>query len=226
MSIAAVGTQMAAPALRGAPALAACPALGDIVPAARPGERVRLVLRRRAVLPASVPSAPIEATLASDQPLVSSDGCDVLVGHMPLSPAARLALLTWLPPSPRELAAVEAGPFHDEPWSAVELLLRPPTIWATVDALAVRRSLAERPAGSERVATVERAAADLVGNRQLLRLRAALARLRSQLPFAEFPLASALVKSGCAALEQDTGKATAVSAAQLVRYATSAGLRE
>ena len=54
------------------------------------------------------------------------------------------------------------------------------------------------------------------------RLRRAVARIASQLPVAALPVASATVVSGCALIAADDGRARAVVARQLARYASSA----
>jgi hypothetical protein len=154
--------------------------------------------------------------------LVVDDGCDVRVDGVMLGAADRAALLRWLPLAPLELALFEHGLFADEPWKALALLLRPPTIWSFDEARTAGWEL-PRGAGFEpaRRAALERSAAGLVTPAHLRRVRDGAGRISSQLPAAPFPIASRTVAAGCAAVATDDDFCAAVAATQLARFASS-----
>ena len=149
----------------------------------------------------------------SRRSLVVDHGCDVRVAHARLEPAEVLALLEWLPLAYDDLALVERRGLVD-PAAALSLVLRPPTIWTAVDALAVRAHVLD-PAG------LARHAADRVTAAQIRRLRRAARRIETQLPLPDLRRASTIVTSGCAAVAADEAACAEAAAVQLVRYATS-----
>src|SRR4051794_7559243 len=136
--------------------------------------------------------------------LVVDGGCDVRVDGVILGAGDRAALLRWLPLAPLDLAPFEHGLFADEPWKALALLLRPPTIWS-FDEARTTGWLLPRGAGFEpgRLAALERSAAGLATPAHLRRVREGAGRISSQLPAARFPIASATVAAGCAAVATD-----------------------
>jgi hypothetical protein len=217
--------------------------VGSLVAVGRPGDDVRLVLRRRlapARPPASTPSEWIVArggglegsvqrrlvewwsAEASERPVVVDDGCDVRAGAAHVSEDARRALLRWLPLSHRELVVLEAGVLRGDPACAVGLLVRPPTVWPLA---AARAGASRHPRGpsfeSSRFAALEEHACSVVGSRHVARLRQAALRIVAQLPFARLPAATDTVAAGCAVLLEDDERAAAVAATLLARYAWS-----
>jgi hypothetical protein len=157
--------------------------------------------------------------------IVVDGGCDVRIGCISIGPAARDALLHWLPLSLLELALFDGGLFADAPQESIALLVRPPTIWALEDA---RRAERRFPRGTDfqpdRFATLERYARNRVGDEQMTRLRAAALRIAPQLPVPGLPTASATVAAGCSLIAADDDCCAAVAARQLARYASSAVL--
>jgi len=147
--------------------------------------------------------------------LVVDHGCDVRIGHVRLEPSVVLALLEWLPLMPADIAFAGRDGSAD-PVAALGDLLRPPTIWSPVEALAAR---GRDPASFERYA-VER-----VTSLQISRLLRAAGRIAAQLPLRGLPCESAVVASGCAAVEAGEAVCAEVAARQLVRYATSELIR-
>ena len=155
--------------------------------------------------------------------LVGDGGCDVRLGRGGVGARERAALLEWLPLTDRELAVYEGGLFEDAPTHAIALLVRPPTIWALDEAIDAERLF---PRGArfapERFAAIERHAYGRIRAEHLARLRRAVARIVAQLPAAGLPVASATIASGCELVADDDGRARAVVARQLARYASSA----
>src|SRR5262249_11379498 len=141
--------------------------------------------------------------------VVVDGGCDVRVGGVVLGARARVALLAWLPLAPFELAPFEGGLFSNDPAQALALLLRPPTIWSLEEA---------------RLAALDHAAV-LVTPVRMQRTREAAKRVSGQLPVERFPVASATVAAGCAAVAGDDDVCAAVAATQLARYASSSIVR-
>jgi hypothetical protein len=155
--------------------------------------------------------------------LVGDGGCDVRLGRGRVGTRERAALLEWLPLTDRELAVYEGGLFEDAPIHAIALLVRPPTIWAFEEAIAAERLF---PRGTrfapERFAAIERHGYGWIRAEHLARLRRSVARIVAQLPAAGLPVASATIASGCELVADDDGRARAVVARQLARYASSA----
>lgn len=147
-----------------------------------------------------------ERRLRSLAPLVVDDGCDVRL-RGGVQDAVRVALLEWLPLTTSELRAVEAGRRHDAPAHALAALVRPPTIWTMGEALAA-------------------ASRTRLDDEHLRRLRGVAARLERQLPVTGFPVASAAVARGCAAVAADDDVCATVALALLARYAASALVSE
>jgi hypothetical protein len=217
--------------------------LGSLVPVARAAEDVRLVLRKRAAGHDPRPGSPTVTILArhagptgeavarhvsgwwggaaDDEPLVCDEGCDVRVGRTRVGDPTRQALLTWLPPAPQELAVLEAGLLADDPVVAVQILVRPPTIWSWAEAVGLRSRLPEGPFDAGRFTALEQDARPLVAPCHLLRLCAALLRLETAVSFSGRPRATATVTAGCAALRGDEERAVEVAATQLARFACS-----
>jgi len=142
--------------------------------------------------------------------LVVDHGCDVRAGHARLEPPTVLALLAWLPLTDADLAPVEADHDRLDPIGALALILRPPTIWSPLEALAVRECPRDLQCGSALVTSLHR--------RRLLR---AAGRIEAQLPLPGLSRASELVAEGCAIVVHDPAACADAAAAQLVRYATS-----
>ena len=134
---------------------------------------------------------PVERRLRTLEPLVVDDGCDVRV-RGGVQDAVRVALLEWLPPTARELRAVESGLEDDRPARALAAIVRPPTIWTTSEAFAAA-SIAH------------------VDDEHLGRLRATAARLERQLLVAGLQTAVS-ADDVCAAVARTV----------LARYAASA----
>ena len=145
---------------------------------------------------------PVERRLCTLAPLVVDDGCDVRF-RGGVQDAVRVALLEWLPLTTGELHAAEDGLPYDLPMQALAVVVRPPTIWTTEEALA---------------ATVR----VRLGDEHLGRLRGAAVGLMRQLPVAEFPVAGSTIARGCAAIAADDDACAAVARALLARYAASA----
>ena len=103
-----------------------------------------------------------------------------------------------------------------DPVAALGDLLRPPTIWSPVEALAAR---------GRDPASLERYAVERVTSLQISRLLRAAGRIAAQLPLRGLPCESAIVASGCAAVEAGEAVCAEVAARQLVRYATSELIR-
>ena len=154
--------------------------------------------------------------------LVVDGGCDVRVGRVPLGPAAREALLQWLPPSRLELTLFDGGLFADDPVGAIALLVRPPTIWPLEEAVRAERLFPRGPLFEpERFAALELYARGHVRENHTVRLRGAVRRVAAQLQVAGLPTASATVAAGCALIATDDDRCRAVAARQLARYASS-----
>lgn len=145
--------------------------------------------------------------------LVVDHGCDVRLAHVRLEPDVVMALLEWLPLAHGDLAFLERGAPR-APVTALGAVLRPPTIWSPVEALAARSRVHDAPG-------LERYAARRVTPLHVKRLRRAVARIATQLPLAGLPRASAVVAAGCATLLADEIAGAEAAAEQLVRYATS-----
>jgi len=126
-----------------------------------------------------------------------------------------LALLEWLPLMPADIAFAGRDGSAD-PVAALGDLLRPPTIWSPVEALA---------ASGRDPASLERYAVERVTSLQISRLLRATSRIAAQLPLRGLPCESAIVASGCAAVEAGEAVCAEVAARQLVRYATSELIR-
>jgi len=150
---------------------------------------------------------------SSRRSLVVDHGCDVRIGPARLEPEVALALLEWLPLAHDDIAFLERRRPVD-PVAALALVLRPPTIWAPVDALAARAHIRDR-------AALERHAADRVSALHVRRLRRAARRIDAQLPLPGLPRASRLVTAGSAAVIDGEVACAKAAAGQLVRYATS-----
>jgi hypothetical protein len=142
--------------------------------------------------------------------LVVDNGCDVRAGHARLEPGTVLALLSWLPLTDGDLVPVESERETLDPVAAVALVLRPPTIWSPLEALAARGRPLD-PSGLR----------ELVTPLHIRRLRRAAARIAAQLPVSRLPQASVLVAEGCGVVARDPEACVDVAAAQLVRYVTS-----
>jgi len=142
--------------------------------------------------------------------LVVDHGCGVRAGHARLEPPTVLALLAWLPLTDADLVPVEADHDRLDPLGALALILRPPTIWSTLEALAVRECPPDLQRAGALVTSLHR--------RRLLRVAG---RTEAQLPLPGLPRASELVAEGCAIVARDQAACADAAAAQLVRYATS-----
>ncbi len=156
-------------------------------------------------------------------PLVGDGGCDVRLGRTAVGPTERAALLAWLPIAHRDLALYEGGLFEDAPAHAIALLMRPPAIWSLDEALRAERLFPRgRRFDPRRFAAIERHAYGQMAVEHESRLREATARAAAQLPVDALPTASASVAAGCALVSADAGRARAVVARLLARYASSA----
>jgi len=155
--------------------------------------------------------------------MIADGGCDVLISGAIVTGAARVALLEWLPLSHTDLAVYEGGLFRECPANALTLLVRPPTIWSTDEAVIAEglfpRSPEFEPARFE---ALEQHAHGRLEREHLARLRDAVAKIEAQLPVEGLPLASATVAAGCSVIADDDERCAAIAARQLVRYATSA----
>lgn len=124
-----------------------------------------------------------------------------------------LALLEWLPLAQGDVGFLERGE-SAEPVAALGLVLRPPTIWSPVEALAARCRAYD-------TAGLERYAAGRVAALHVRRVRRMATRIARQLPLTGLPRASEIVASGCATVIADEALCANAAAMQLVRYATS-----
>lgn len=164
-----------------------------------------------------------ERRLRSVTPFVVDDGCDVRLRGGRRADVVRVALLEWLPLARADLAAYESGRWCEAPEWAFAALVRPPTIWTTVEAFVAAR-LVGGVAGLEqrRFAALCEHAYTRVGDVELTRLRGVAGRFARQLPVEGLPRASATLVTGCAAVARDDETCAAVAATQLARYAMSA----
>jgi hypothetical protein len=155
--------------------------------------------------------------------MIADGGCDVVIGGAVVTGAVRMALLEWLPLSRDDLAVYEGGLFRDVPANALTLLVRPPTIWSIDEAVVAGRLFPGGPRFEPgRFDALERYACGCLGTEHLARLRDAVAKIEMQLPLEGLPVASATVAAGCAVIADDHDWCEAITARQLVRYATSA----
>jgi len=163
-----------------------------------------------------------ERRLRTIAPLVVDDGCDVRLRGGHHADGVRVALLEWLPLTRGELAAIEGGRALDAP-QALAVLVRPATIWATVEAVVAARLVdGESMTRRERHDTLVAYAFTQVGEEHRDRVRHSAARFARQLPLEGLPDASAMLAAGCEAVASDDDACSAVAATQLARYALSA----
>ena len=167
-----------------------------------------------------------ERRLRTLAPLVVDDGCDIRIRGGRLSDGVRVALLEWLPLTRGELLAIE-GEHILAATQALAALVRPPTIWATRDAvIAARRVNGESTTRRERHHALVAYALTQVEEEHRERVRRIAARFAGQLPLEGLPAASATVAAGCQIVAPDDGACAAVAATQLARYAASAFVAE
>ncbi len=163
-----------------------------------------------------------ERRLGSVRPLVGDGGCDVRLRSGPDADLVRVALLEWLPLSPAELAPEARRGGEALSTSCLASLVRPPTVWPLVEAVAAIRLLGgEEPLERVPLAWLVGHARGRVEAVHLTRVRRRAARIAAQLPLEELPCASVAVGSACALIEADDEECASIAAHALARYALS-----
>ncbi len=120
--------------------------------------------------------------------------------------------------TPHELVGLlEDGRLIRSPFAALAVVVPAPLVWSRDEAGAAEVA-ARRSKRRDRAAAVEEVAYSLMTFLHMGRTRALVARLATELPFAELPEASKILSSACGDVASDVAAARVATAALLVAY--------